>query len=87
MEFKKGQNIVCKNFDISIGIFDSREVALFSKITGKFVKMNKANLKRSKKLRKVKRLFKTRLNSKDTFTFSFMQPSQIEVLIRELKTK
>lgn len=85
MIFKKGQLIDCKNFEVSIGIYDPKEVAIFSKKTGDFVKINKSNLKRSKKLRKIKRVFKYWLNSNNTFTFSFMNDLRTQQLINELK--
>ena len=75
------------NFMISIGHSDIREVALFSKSSGRFVKLNKQNLKRSKTLRRVKTRFSSWLNARDTFTFSFMTPDLINELIDLLKSK
>ena len=75
------------NFMVGIGHHDIREVALISKTTGEFVKMDKQNLKRSKMLRTVKRKFSMWLNSKETFTFSHLTPERINELVAVLKGK
>lgn len=80
-DFEKGQEIIVGNFIVSIGIFNAREVAIFSKATGKFCEFKHAG----KKLNKIKRNFKTWLNSNETFTFSFMTKDITEELIENLK--
>ena len=68
--FQKGQQINAGNFIVSIGTFDTQDVAIISKKSGDFVKLKQAKV--SKKLRKIKRLHKLWLNNHDTFNFQFM---------------
>lgn len=84
--FEKDDFFPAGNFMVSIGHYSTTEVALFSKTSGNFVKLNKANLKRSKTLRKIKRKFRSYLNSKETFTFSHMIPEVTNDLIQTLKS-
>ena len=78
---KTGEQIKAGNFIVSIGAFDKREVAIISKSSGDFAKIKNAG----KKLKQVKRKFKTWLNSDETFTFSFMTEDLINDLITLLK--
>jgi len=78
---KKGTLINAGNFQVSVGTFDEREIAIISKSSGEFVQIKKAG----KKLKSVKRKFKTWLNSDETFTFSFMTPDLVMELIKLLK--
>jgi len=80
-DFEKGQEITVGNFIVSIGSFNEKEVAIFSKSTGKFCEFKHAG----KKLKKVKKIFKTWLNSNEIFTFSFMTKDITEELIKALK--
>ena len=82
-KFTKATLINAGNFQVSIGTFSSSEIAIISKSSGNFV--NLEQIKTSKRLRKVKRLLKSNINSDSTFTFSFMQDDQIDKLIQILK--
>lgn len=82
-DIKKGTLINTGNFIVSVGHFDSHEIAIMSKHTHEFVKLERA--KTNNRLRSVKRKFKSWLNSDDTFTFSFMQPEQVVDMIKTLK--
>ena len=82
-QIKKGNLINCGNFLLSIGTFNTSDVAIISKSSGDFVKMK--SLKKSKKLKSVKRKFKSWLNSDNTFTFQFMTPDLTVDLIHLLK--
>lgn len=73
------------NFQVSVGTFDVREIAIISKSTGNFVELKQSKV--SKKLRKVKRVFKNNINSDNTFTFSFMTENQVVELIKLLRKK
>jgi hypothetical protein len=84
-DLKKGMLINAGNFQVSIGTFDIRDVAIISKSNGKFVEMK--NIRKGGKLAKVKNRFKSNLNSKETFTFQFMQPTTTIELINFLKKK
>ena len=87
--FTKGQQIVIdRSFTISIGSFDTGDVAIISNFTGQFVKLSTA--KKSKRLRKVKRKFKSNLSISgekefDTFNFHFMTKAGTQELIDILK--
>jgi hypothetical protein len=82
-DLKKGMLINAGNFQVSIGTFNITDVAIISKSTGKFVEFK--NIQKGGKLSKVKRKFKNFINSKDTFTFQFMQPETTIELIKFLK--
>jgi hypothetical protein len=82
-DLKKGMLINAGNFQVSIGTNDITDVAIISKHSGKFVEMK--NIRKGGKLAKVKSKFKTNLNSKETFTFQFMQPTRTIELINFLK--
>ena len=56
-DIKKQSLINAGNFQVSIGTYNISDVAIFSKSTGNFVKMS--SIKKSKKLKSVKRKFKT----------------------------
>lgn len=71
-----------QSFTLSHG-FKSGEIAIFSNNTNDFVKLS--STKKSKKLAKVKRLFKHNLNCNNTFCFSHMTQEQIKQLIQIFK--
>ena len=79
-------NIVLKagNHLVSIGR-ETSFVAILSPYTYEFVKLSRA--KTNKKLRKVKRELKNKLNSDESFTFEFMNDEQTTKLITILKSK
>jgi hypothetical protein len=81
--FTKGQQINAGNFWVSIGTFDTSDVALFSKSSGKFVQLKQTKV--SKKLRKVKRVFKIWLSCTETFNFRFMTQDKTIELINILR--
>lgn len=70
------------NFQLSIGNPET-EVAIISKNTGTFVKLSQ--VKKSKKLKKIKRKFKWQLNNQNTFCFSWMFEDQTLEIIQILK--
>ena len=84
-DLKKGMLINAGNFQVSIGTFNITDVAIISKNNGKFVEFK--NIRKGGKLSKVKRKFKSNLNSNDAFTFQFMQPDTTIELINFLKKK
>ena len=84
-DLKKGMLINAGNFQVSIGTYDITDVAIISKNNGKFVEFK--NIRKGGKLSKVKRKFKSNLNSNDAFTFQFMQPTTTIELINFLKKK
>ena len=84
-DLKKGMLINAGNFQVSIGTNDITDVAIISKHSGKFVEMK--NIRKGGKLAKLKSKFKNNLNSKETFTFQFMQPTTTIELINFLKKK
>ena len=71
------------NYRVSIGTYDKTNVAIISNHTGTFCKIANAG----RQLKRVKKYFKTYLNSEETFTFSFMQPETTLSLINLLKNK
>jgi len=81
--FKPNQQISAGNFIISIGRDGVRDVAIFSKSTGDFVKLT--SKKRSKKLRAVHRKFNKFVSSFDTFCFSWFTDDMVVDLINILK--
>ena len=82
--FTKGQQIFLdKSFTISIGSFDTSDVAIISNFTGQFVTLSTA--KKSKRLRKVKRKFKTFINNDQDFCFQHMPDHITADLIDTLK--
>lgn len=82
-DLKKGMKINAGNFQVSIGIYKITDVAIISKHTGDFAKFK--NIKKGGKLFKINKKFKHWLNSRDTFTFEFMQPETTIELIKFLK--
>jgi len=70
------------NFEVSIGRPET-EVAIISKNTGTFVKLSQ--VKKSKKLRQIKRKFGRHLNNETDFCFSWMFEEQALELIKILK--
>ena len=83
--FTKGQQINAGNFIVSIGTFDTGDVAIFSKSSGNFV--NQKQTKVSKKLKRVKRVLKTWLSCDQTFNFRFMTDDTTIQLINILRKK
>ena len=81
----KGNQISAGNFIISIGAFNTGDIAIISKSTGDFTRLTQA--KRSKKLRKIKRTFKSFINNDTTFNFQFMTDDLTTQLIMMLKSK
>ena len=81
--FTRGQNISAGNFIINIGSFDTTDVAIISKSTGAFTKIKQAKV--SKKLRKVKRVFKSFINNPDTFVMQHLDSDQVRTLLQILK--
>jgi hypothetical protein len=87
--FTKGQQIVIdRSFTISIGSFNTGDVAIISNFTGQFVMLT--SIKKSKRLRKVKNKFKSSLSNSgdkefDTFNFNFMTDTRTQELIDMLK--
>ena len=83
-EYKKGQQIaINQNFSVSIGVWDTSEVAIISNNTGDFVKQKQTKI--SPKLRKVKRVFKPNFCCNDTFCFSGFNFDLTKKLINILK--
>lgn len=80
---QKGKQITAGNYIVSIGSRDTTDIAIVSKKTGEFVEIK--NIVKGGKLEKVKRKFRKWLNSKETFTFQFMQPDTVKELIEFLK--
>ena len=79
----KGAQINAGNFIVSIGSFNTAHVAIISKSSGNFVKLQQA--KKSKKLRQVKRKFKSWINNDDTFNFDHMGDDMATQLIMMLR--
>jgi hypothetical protein len=83
IEIKQKSLINAGNFLISIGTHEITEIAIISKSTGEFCRFS--NIKKGGKLSKVKRKFKTWINSDETFTFSHMTKERTLELIEFLK--
>ena len=84
MKLTKGQQISAGGFKISIGNFTITEVAIYHKSQSQgFSKLE--STKRSKKLKKVKRVFGSWINNDKEFCFSHFQDDQVEELIKILK--
>jgi len=82
-EITRGRLIKAGNHLVSIGTLKVEDVAIISKHTGEFARIGNAG----KKLKRIKRKFKTWLNSDETFTFSFMTPETTIELIKTLKAR
>jgi len=83
-EIKKGTLISAGNHLVSIGAFNRSDIAILSKHTHKFVKLERA--KTNKKLKKVKRLFFYHLNNDTDFVFEFFTDDKTRQLISILKS-
>lgn len=81
--FTPNQQINAGNFIISIGKDGVKDVAIFSKTTGDFVKLT--TKKRSKKLRAVHRKFNKFISSFDSFCFSWFTDDKVVDLINILR--
>lgn len=82
--FTKGQQINAGSFQISIGSFDTGDVAIISKSSGSFVKLSDVK-KNSIRLKRVKRELKSWISSDSTFNFQHMTPDLTQDLIDILK--
>jgi len=82
IEIKKSTLIRCKNHVVSIGTHNISDVAIVSKSSGEFCQLKDAG----KKLKSVKRKFKSNLNNDKEFCFSFMTEEQTLDLIRILNS-
>jgi len=72
-----------KPFSISISTINSKEVAIFSNANGDVVPLSRCKV--SKRLAKIKKLFKANLCSSEHFYFSYMSMDQTEQLKQLLK--
>jgi len=77
------QQINAGNFIVSVGAFKKSEVAIISKSSGNFVELKQTKV--SKKLKAIKRKFKTWINNGETFYFSHMQEEQVNQIVNILK--
>ena len=84
LEIKKATLISAGNHLVSIGTFKTSDIAILSKHTHEFVKLERA--KTNKKLKKVKRLFKSNLNNDTDFVFEFFTDDKTRQLISILKS-
>ena len=80
-----GQQINAGNHIISVGSFDTTEIAIFSKHTGKFIKF-KDIPKKNSPLNKIKLRFKHFLCSETDLVFSHLQSDGVKEIIKILKT-
>lgn|SRR5574343_62135 len=83
LEIKKGALIPAGNYFVSIGTYDTFEVAIISKRSGEFFRLKDA--RKGGILMSIKYRFRINLNSKETFTFSGMLDSKTIELINLLK--
>lgn len=86
IKIKKGSLINAGNFQVSIGIHDSTDIAIISKHTGNFVMVK--NIKKGGKLAKVKRKFKLPVSGSkefDSFNWQFMSNEKTIELINFLR--
>ena len=83
LPFSKATLIRVRGFEVSIGSFNTSEVAIFSLSTGEAVSQSVIN--RSKRFRKIKRKFKHFLSCENQFFFSHMSEGQTMELIQMLK--
>ena len=82
-EFKRGTTINAGNHLISIGTFTTSEIAILSKHTHEFTKLERT--KTNKKLKKAKRRFKSFLCCDTSFCFRSFTDDMINELILILK--
>ena len=80
---QKNQIIKAGNFLVSIGTYNTTDIAIISKFTGEFVKFK--DIRKGGKLEKLKRKFKQNLCSTETFNFSFVQPDKLKEIVTFLK--
>ena len=76
---QKNQIIKAGNFLVSIGTYNTTDIAIISKFTGEFVKFK--DIRKGGKLEKLKRKFKQNLCSTETFNFSFVQPDKLKEIV------
>ena len=76
---QKNQIIKAGNFLVSIGTYNTTDIAIISKFTGEFVKFK--DIRKGGKLEKLKRKFKQNLCSTETFNFSFVQPDALKEIV------
>lgn len=85
IEIKKDAQINAGSFIVSIGTYNTGDVAIISKSSGEFSKLK--DIRKGGKLAKVKRRFKRELNNRETFNFQFMTEEKTLELIKLLKSK
>ena len=83
LEFKKGTLISAGNHLVSIGTFDTSEIAILSPFTMKFTKQERT--KTNKRLKKAKRRFKSFLLCDKDFCFGHFDNDMTKELISILK--
>mgnify|MGYP003109204286 CR=1 FL=1 len=81
--FKKGTTIQAGNHLVSIGTFDTGDIAILSKHTHDFTKLERT--KTNKRLKKAKRRFKSFLACDTTFCFRHFSDDMTDELIFILK--
>lgn len=86
MEIKKATLINAGNYQVSVGTYSTGEIAIISKSSGEFVRLEHLP-KKGGVLRKIKRKFKIYLNSEETLTFSHLPESMTLEMIKMLKKK
>tara|TARA_R110000851_G_scaffold33317_2_gene88615 strand:+ start:355 stop:618 length:264 start_codon:yes stop_codon:yes gene_type:complete len=79
----KGLQIPIGNFTLSVGTYNTTEIGLFSNHNGMAVRFS--SLKRSKKLRTIKRKFGAHLSSHDSFFFSHVTEEILNGMMLILK--
>lgn len=84
IKLTKGQLINAKNHLISIGTFNTTDVAIISKSSGEFVKFKNIPKKNSP-LNKIKLRFKSHLCSEDSLVFQWIGSDQVQQMIDILK--
>ena len=80
---QKNQIIKAGNFLVSVGTYNTTDIAIISKFTGEFVKFK--DIRKGGKLAKLKRRFKQNLCSSETFNFSFVHPEKLTKIVNFLK--
>jgi hypothetical protein len=83
MELTKSSLIELGKYQLSIGAFDTTELMLISKTTGKACEFK--HIRKGGKLDKAKRMFKNNLRDSDAFYFERMHEEDTLKLIKLLK--
>lgn len=84
LNLTKGQQIKAGNHIISVGSFDTHDIAIISKSTGSFVKF-KDIPKKGSPLNKIKLRFKNFLCSDNDLVFQRLWSSDVQQIINILK--